>query len=64
MVCYILEHGFIPNNDDELIAIIVYLVIDENEDNIFDIKNMHLLKGLDSEEINNIFKKIRHAESF
>jgi hypothetical protein len=62
MVRYVLSKGYVPDSDEELDALLVYLLVDASDDEVSDVLLTMGLSNLTPKEVENALGRIiRHA---
>jgi hypothetical protein len=62
MVRYVLSKGYVPDSDEELDALLVYLLVDVSDDEVNDVLSVTGLSNLTTTEVESALGRIiRHA---
>lgn len=62
MVRYILSKGYVPDSDEQLDALLVYLLVDAADDEVNDVLSATGINNLNPKEVENALDRIiRHA---
>ncbi|MDC9514433.1 hypothetical protein PSH47_16250 [Pseudoalteromonas sp. CST5] len=62
MVRYVLSKGYVPDSDEELDALLVYLLVDVSDDEVNDVLSVTGLSNLNPNEVESALGRIiRHA---